>query len=96
MSGKSCTTKELASVDDDLAVCDKSKICPSTCTCTSKSAHIISSELESESSDEESVDLELLSAQFSNIAEAIFDDVHLFLELKGHTCEATQAMSLIE
>ena len=95
-----CTTNELALVDDNLAVCTDlsdnweetflSEICPST----SKSPHI-SPELESKSSDEEAV--ELPTARFSNLAEAIvcLGNIRQFLELKGHTCEATQAMSLI-
>ena len=100
-----CTTNHLAMIDDDLATCDDlsdenweetflSEICPST----SKSVRSLSPDFESESSDEESTVPEIPTARFSELPEAIasFEDVHQFLDLKGHTHEATQAMSLID
>ena len=100
-----CTTNDLAMIDDDLATCDDlsdenweetflSEICPST----SKSVRSLSPDIESESSDEESTVPEIPTARFSELPEAIasLEDVHQFLDLKGHTREATQAMSLID
>ena len=95
------TANELTLFDDDLTTCADlsddnweeaflSEICPTT----SKSVHV-DPEVESESSDEEST--ELPSVRYGTLSEAIvcLEDVHQFLELKGHTNEATQAMSLI-
>lgn len=102
-----CTINELALADDNLAICADlsddqreenflAEIGPSSSKSTRTEDIGDSSDVESES-DEESTDLPPTSVRFRNLHEAItcLEDVHHFLEHKGHTSEATETMSLI-
>ena len=101
-----CTANELASIEEDLAVCADltdehweetflAELGPSS----SKSVHTEDtagerSDMESESEEECSA---LPPPRFRNLPEVIacLEDVRYFLECKGHTPQSTEAMSLI-
>jgi hypothetical protein len=102
-----CSADELASIDDDLAVCADlsddhweedflAEIGPSSSKslCTEDTGGE-KSDVESESDEEESADLP--RTRFHNLPEAIacLEDVREFLEFREYTCESTETMSLI-
>lgn len=100
-----CAANELASIEEDLAVCADmtddhweetffAELGPSSSksVCTEDTGE--RSDLES-ASDEEST--ELPPPRFRNLSEVIacLEDIRYFLECKGYTTQSTEAMSLI-